>query len=178
MKEAEQKKVHGDGPRMPSLWSFFKTLVLWLAVTVLCLVTWLKKLGSLPASASGIMPLTGMELDAVAWASLGFSLFVLLYKFISLSPTVLPLTALFAAPVSAPHTPLPSPSHLPLAAGHQGPRRDRGVVQGCVYLVSHGHVIAALHSDHQDDRLRMDLRHQTVRHRRVVPIAVANVQPA
>ena len=93
--------------------------------------------------ASGIMPLTGMELDAVAWASLGFSLFVLLYKFISLSPTVLPLTALFAAPVSAPHTPLPSPSHLPLTAGHQGPRRDRGVVQGRVHLVSHGHVVAA-----------------------------------
>ena len=69
------------------------------------------------------MPLTGMELDAVAWASLGFSLFVLLYKFISLSPTVQPLTALlqpsyspltalFAAPVSAPHTPFPSPLSL------------------------------------------------------------------
>ena len=109
------------------------------------------------------MPLTGMELDAVAWASLGFSLFVLLYKFISLSPTVLPLTALLQPSLQPQFQPLTHPSHRPLTAGHQGPRRDRGVVQGRVHLVSHGHVVAALHSDHQDDRLRMDLRHQTVR---------------
>ena len=110
---------------------------------MLCLVTWLKKLGSLPASASGIMPLTGMELDAVAWASLGFSLFVLLYKFISLSPTVLPLTALLQPSLQPQFQPLTHPSHRPLTAGHQGPRRDRGVVQGRVHLVSHGHVVAA-----------------------------------
>eukprot|EP00964_Phaeocystis_antarctica_P025953 scaffold14600_cov37-Phaeocystis_antarctica.AAC.1 len=80
--------------------------------TVAASITYGCSLHQIRLQASGIMPLTGMELDAVAWASLGFSLFVLLYKFISLSPTVQPLTALFAAPVSAPHTPLPSPLSL------------------------------------------------------------------
>ena len=59
---------------------------LWGLPPYVCTSRWLKRLGSLPASSSWIMPLTGTELSAVAWVSLISSLLVLTYKFISLSP--------------------------------------------------------------------------------------------
>ena len=85
---------------------------------------WLKRLGSLPASFSWIMPLTGTELSAVAWVSLISSLLVLTYKFISLSPqahhlgtnhlgTTIPALAALQ-PLAAPR-PIRSPFVVPLS---------------------------------------------------------------
>ena len=71
---------------MPSLWSFLKTLAIWLAATALCTVTWLKRLDALPDSSGSIMPLEGSNLEAVAWASTSLSLLVLLYKCLRTSP--------------------------------------------------------------------------------------------
>ena len=86
MKEQEQAKLHGDGPRMPTLWSFFKTLALWLVISIVCLIAWLKRWEALPASAQNIMPLQAAELDVIAWVTLSLSILILLYKFVSLSP--------------------------------------------------------------------------------------------